>query len=305
MFFDRASCRRFASYSLRNASRILDRLSNRNREGVSFIVFSKDRAAQLDLLLRSAEKHIEISHEFHVIYTSSNHQEDQNYARVNQLFSQHRWVKQVQGKGLKRLVLQCLCRSRYAMVAFVVDDMIFFSRFSLGSWIKTVFEYEGTFSLRLGKNIKRSFMLGRQQAQPRLRALDGYLLNWEMVFDVATSSDWSYALSVDGDIMRHTEAFLVALLTSFRTPNELESHGQRIKRYFSAYRSCFEESVACNIPDNIVQNTFRNASLNGSGKVLSDGYALGMRISLEDIEARLPGDSVHMEIPYSLESRDC
>ena len=275
-----------------------------SRNGLTIIVFSKDRAAQLELFLRSAARHIRGEHEINVIYKASTKQEKVNYSTVIGEFERCRWIHQSEKASLRRLVLKCLWASRYSTGAFMVDDMVCIGEVIAEKISHYVIKGDCTFSLRLGKNITRSFMLSRLQEQPFFSSISGNRLEWRIEDELTATNDWQYLFSVDGDIASIKDLWTVSLITPFKTPNELESRGQRVKGYMSRRRACFVDSVVCNIPNNLVQAEFGNQNLGGCASVLSDVFKEGHRISLADLERHLPGDSVHMELAYTFQWPD-
>ena len=92
---------------------------------ISAIVFSKDRAAQLDLLLRSINKNCPHFFEVCVLYTYSNEEFKQGYSLIQDKYPSHdryHWVDQTDfQKDLENLV----DRSKQILVFLTDDDHVY------------------------------------------------------------------------------------------------------------------------------------------------------------------------------------
>jgi hypothetical protein len=110
---------------------------------INNIIFSKDRACQLDALLRSLEDHLRLNFNHIVIYTYSNEKFKEGYEIAEK---RHPSVKFVHEINLKNNILYHM---NTLQICFMVDDMIMFKDSPI---VKVVPEHT-VFSLRLGCSV--------------------------------------------------------------------------------------------------------------------------------------------------------
>ena len=157
---------------------------------ITNIIFSKDRALQLDALLRSLDEYSNDIFNNVVIYTHSDNKYRKGY---NIIKKRHRDIKFVFEKELKKDILDNMI---HGVVSMMVDDMIMFKECSLKEY--PMLPIEECFSLRLGNNVK----------EPHI----------------------SYPLSLDGHIYDVDDLTAYIEMIDFNNPNELESKLQRYKK---------------------------------------------------------------------------
>jgi hypothetical protein len=110
---------------------------------INNIIFSKDRACQLDALLRSLEDHLRLNFNHIVIYTYTNDEFKKGYEMAEK---RHPNVKFVHETNLKKDILSCMVTLQ---ISFMVDDQIMYKESPL---IKVLGDHT-CFSLRLGCSV--------------------------------------------------------------------------------------------------------------------------------------------------------
>ena len=181
---------------------------------------------------------------------------------------------------------------------FVVDDCLFYRPFRVMEAVNLLAANASViaFSLRLGKNITRSYVADREIQQPEFDVDSGNLLwRWR-----GADSDWGYPLEVSSTIMQVGPNLE---LYRFGNPNELEDVLSQEPQYHFGYNymMSFEQSVAYCVPANIV-NTTHTTNRHGANEAfnatnLLDAYMHGQRIDI----SHLPTPSaVHQEIEFEL-----
>jgi len=184
-------------------------------------------------------------------------------------------------------------------ISFLVDDIVFIRRFSYKEilpWCRRGYIP----SLRLGSNICHSYMTDEHEGLPKLSNKSN-MLTWKWS---EGGIDWSYPLSLDGNIFSRSEMFELLKVLEFHSPNTLE---QALQTYNDRFRKrkgiCFYNPVLVNIPCNKVQTDYTD---NRSGDVdvsfLADQWDSGMRIRVEDYQ-ELNVNSVHAELPITFVKR--
>jgi len=255
---------------------------------MNVIVFSKDRAMQLDAFLRSYDKYVFPTVPVKVLYLATS---DRHAVAYSSVFDRHKWVKTYsQGDSFKVDVLRLVPTT--GNVVFFVDDQIFIRR-----WF--VFEEPGL-SLRLGLNLTRNYNSGNapQEIPPHETLSDGRI-RWLWT---AGTLAWGYPLSVDGHVYDAVRMRDMLESIDFHSPNTLESALQRFIQTVPPYGTCYRESRTVNVPWNLVQSDWSNRH-SSEGHTVDEMLTLweqGYQIDLRYIDGN---ESVHQEFPLMLEAR--
>ena len=279
------------------------------------LVFSRDRAMQLDCALRSFFLHCTDAREarLFVIYKATTDLHGRQYAQLAQEYDEVCFLKQKKFRwdvldlllqfasdrpagyvprplltfcGLSGVPCNISLHDPSRSVLFMVDDNVFVRKFSLLQVHKSLIEQQDAlgFSLRLGTNTTYCYSLDKAQALPTFASLDGQVLkfNWTRHVD----GDFSYPLEVSSSVYRVSE--LVPLLTSlfFNNPNALEGNmanraGRFRKRF--PYLLCYTRSVTFCNPVNVVQSVYSNRAREGSEystERLTELFEEGYRINV-------------------------
>ncbi|MBY0468315.1 MAG: hypothetical protein K2Q07_05000 [Burkholderiaceae bacterium] len=265
--------------------------------GLNVIVFSKDRAPQLDLLLRTYARHAQPRPApLSIQYSASSPLHERAYQQVlahHQALIAHA----VQEAGFKPTLLTLLKASNARNVMFLVDDIVFIDDFDV-DMLRRWDTGRSIFSLRLGANIVRSFNSRVEaQAQPAWRSVrvqDQPLLSWSWR---QGELDWNLPVSLDGNVLPAAEILPIIERLPIKGPNSLEQ-ALGTYRFLFKYRrgSCYPTSRLVNLPMNTVKAEpgfdFPNFSVDPEH--LAGQYMQGMRLGLEDYRGMTP-DSCHME----------
>ena len=123
---------------------------------IKSVIFSKDRAMQLDATIRSFLLNCKDPHfvNLSVIYKASNTCHKETY---NKLIKEYELVEFIEEEDFRKQLLSNLVSSRY--VLFLVDDNIFVRDFHLSEITEALPKIPDAlgFSLRLGKNINYNY----------------------------------------------------------------------------------------------------------------------------------------------------
>lgn len=270
---------------------------------IQIIIFSFNRAIQLDTLLYSIKKYWESpSCEIDVVYNCSSDSFQKGYDYLIQKYSADRiisfhkeqkgecpytWKELLNPYNLKRLYKYPYLRkpktnfrsltntlmekSAAHEVMFMTDDSLFINPVCLSSYILDWIEEEPTqrqFSLRIGKGINNQPSIGVSE--------DNGILSWNMN-DMKRMNNWGYQFSVDAHIY-NKECILQLFKTyNFCNPNSLEGYicnVVRRKGWFNQAKS-FVTPRLLSFPINIVQNVEDNESLGVSPEMMNDWFLSG------------------------------
>lgn len=260
---------------------------------VNCIVFSKDRAMQLDLCLRSIERFAPYSGPIVVVYRATTRAFSNGY-RALATNGHVRLVEQ--SDNFRRDVMSAIDPAVMHTV-FHTDDDVFFRRPAGTPVLPAGF---AAFSLRLGTNTTHYYPLDRPQPVP-VSSSQGSVLAWHWV---SGTDDFAYPMSLDGHVL--STALLRRMLSRarFANPNQLEEE-LHLRRYLAPPGMlAFRASSIVSIPANVVSATHRNRAGDNaatSPEALNSCFLAGERIDLGAMDfSAVVG--AHQEIPYVFRS---
>jgi len=191
-------------------------------------------------------------------------------------------------------------------ILFLVDDTLFVRPFSLRSAAEALETNRGAlgFSFRLGANTVNSYAFGRSQAVPSFEILPNGVRKYRWA---QADGDFAYPLELSSSFYRSETITGLVRGLRFSDPNTLESqmslNAGRLRRRFP-FLLCWEASVAFSAPVNRVQEVFQNRS--GGAVELSVGslanlFEAGQRLDLEALDGFVP-TACHQEVSLALKS---
>lgn len=261
------------------------------------LIWSKDRACQLHLLLESLEVLSGESFDIEVIYKASSSLFEDAYSKVAYRFKTVSFVKETDFYENTVASLKCNHRN----FAFSTDDTVCIRPFSL----KGLSLNEGeVFSLRLGLNTIVQDMY-RGAVQPPLNRYKNGIFNniptveWNPL-DYHPNNNYGYPTGLDLHVFnREKMCALLCPKNVFKTTNQLETYLFRHRHHFSSIKS-FKESVAVNIPFNNMSGITTSGVYYGrSVEELNKMYLAGLKIDLSSIMSnKFVG--CHQEVDFSM-----
>jgi hypothetical protein len=299
------------------------------------LVFSKDRALQLDACLASFFRHVEDASgvQLIVLHSGSTGRFRRQYdvlarcyegrARFLPEESFRRQVVELLGsesppaKAVGQQSILTRWRRKIAsksavpesltdLVLFLVDDTMFVAPLTLASVHAGLQQNPDAigFSLRLGRNTTHCYVLNRPQRLPAFERADDGILKYKWT---NADGDFAYPIEISSSIYRlPTIAGLISGLR-FSDPNTLESQLALRAGGFSrslSWMLCAERSVAFSAPVNRVQEVFENragANPELSTGRLADRFDQGLRIDVSAMDGFV-SSACHQEVALSFES---
>ena len=246
---------------------------------LNVIIFSRDRACQLDLLLRSIAAHVteREATRLSVLYTTSHPDFGRGYEKVKQQHVGVRFVEEAERTGDFKALVNSLCDPAIPYQGFLADDDVFKERFSPeDSTFKTFAARPDVLclSLRMGSHITYCYSLSCDTPPPVFEP--GWIWSWKGLV-----GDWGYPMSLDGHVFRTGEIAPLLQDLAFENPNTLES-SLAAQPLPQPRMICYERSRLVNLPVNRVQRVFENRSGEGDPAVLNDRFvSQNRRILLE------------------------
>ena len=257
---------------------------------INIVVFSKDRACQLDLFIRSFLKNYrgDVDESVNVIFTYSSHAYRVGYET---LLSRHYPLNFIDEAGRRfKDVTESVIDETNPYTVFFVDDNVFKEPFSLDNEVVSMLDTHPEIccaSLRMHKGITYCYTEDRDVKPPLM--FEDNTWYWE-----GCEGDWGYPMSLDGHIFRTREILPLIKSLPYRSPNTLEGFlsNNPLK---NPKMVCLDNAVILNNPCNKVQtdNTNRHGSVNPY--TLNELYIHGMEIAMDNFSNTLC-NSPHVEI---------
>lgn len=266
------------------------------------IIFSKNRACQLRLLLDSLRANSPtLFDRISILFKADDEFYSKGYEQLKQYYPALKYVQETNFRNN----LIGLIDDEIEATTFMVDDAVVFRPIMARKIdiIRPVVKEYAIFSLRLGMNCNYShpadlhYTLGEHE-------VNGEYLKFD--YTKQMPGDFRYPLSTDGHIFNTTLIKDMLINTEFNNPNSLEANLQKFVVMNSIPKTVisFTESKLVSIPANLVNNSFKNR--HGllyfySEKELNDKYLTGETIDLtamsfEDI------NGPHKEIKYEFKT---
>ena len=260
---------------------------------VNIIIFSKNRACQLELLLRSMKKHWLDKITPAIIFKADNESYTHGYHLVSDdNFGNVIWVNETESRAtFKDLVIRMIDPTKLLTV-FFVDDIVFKENFTLDCDRIDFFINRNDVvcaSLRLGKNINYCYAHKIDALPPEIDECG--MWKWK-----GLPGDWGYPMSVDGHIFKTSDILPKIKSIQFNGPNWLEGNLEKTP-IEKQYMMTFDRSKIINIPANRVQSNSFNRNMNIDVNWLNNVFISGKRIDLTSIES-LENNSVHFDFEY-------
>ncbi|MDR1720330.1 MAG: hypothetical protein LBR67_09485 [Dysgonamonadaceae bacterium] len=276
---------------------------------IETVIFSRDRAMQLDLLLQSINRHdIDKRLNVNVLFSASEDAYRAGYALLREKYRNTSWIEEkeyskphlqsnfdvlywhnlywlLKYKRLRRnktdfraALIKLLAESEAKHIIFLTDDSVFYRDIILPDRLQNI----ESFSLRHGANLSGG-----------VYETTGDWISWD-VYENDFATDWGYPFSVDGHIYPKDKLLHIINKILFNNPNTLEGNvacyvGEKrlFQRVFANEQSCL-----AGFELNRVQTVARNNNLEISQKLLNDyyldGYTLNINYDKENVRTFRP-----------------
>jgi len=264
---------------------------------INAIVFSKDRASQLHLLLSSLYKNAPYLFNLNVLYTYSSPEFEKGYDVLKEMCKTNLWnVNFVKESNFKE-DLMSLIKSDYKYTTFFTDDDVLFGEIDYVT-IENSLSNEDVFcfSLRLGRNTTFCYTMNvPNQIVVSEETENTVAWDWQKSW-----YDFGYPLSVDGHVFRTKEIFKLSKSLNFSNPNTYEASLQMYDTFPRNLMESYNKSKLVGIPVNVVQDVFQNRKGENFGistKDLNEKFLHGVLIDLNLLNFN-DVKGCHQEIEY-------
>ncbi len=262
---------------------------------LDLLILSKDRACQLDGLLRSMRAFLTVPHRTHVLYTSSNLAFERGYDLVRQWNPDVQWSEDA--GAFRESYLDLYARiaagpGRYLMP--VMDDMIFIREFTAQPLLDLLDRDEDVLaiSLRLGENVTYCYTRNAKTQPPDFS--NGYRWEWK----TASPGYWNYPMSVDANIYRTAEMAAYVPKLPFGKAEVIEAKMAQ-RPLPRPHMVCERTPTVLNLAINRVQHTFKNRHGGITAETLNGAFLSGFAMDVRPLLGRTY-DSCHVEVELSM-----
>lgn len=212
----------------------------KNKEIIS-IIFSKDRAMQLDGFLASYFENVNNYSEIIVLYHVSDEAHKKSYSDLAKIYADLP-VTFIAETQFRENLIKALEQASQDLVMFYVDDMLFSQKIDY-NWLKEVDPLNDIVSLSRGKDLNHSTVLAKDLQVPAITSISENLFSFKWN-EIKEFSDWTYPIGVSGYMFSKPEILAMMKVTPFKAPNSLESNLQAFLPYFSDRGGICLENVA-------------------------------------------------------------
>jgi hypothetical protein len=256
---------------------------------VNIIIFSKDRAAQLDLFLRSFQSHVKnaTNYQIKILYTFSNKEFEKGYNLLISKYINFNILFKLEN-DFKKDLIEIVYLLKHTV--FFVDDNIFIRDFNFYDNQQDIFESDNNIlcrSLRLNYYLDYCYSI-RSIIKSIPKFDKNGVFYWKNM-----SSDYGYPMSLDGHIFRTKEILPLLESLEYKNPNSLE--GQLTLHPINLPKMiCYFDSKIINNPINRVQTNNFNHCGSISAITLNERFLNGKILDLK--YDNIKNTACHMEL---------
>lgn len=259
---------------------------------INIIIFSFNRASQLELLIRSMKEFFKEFYEnkITIIYKNSTPDFELGYEKLKIIHPDKNLIYFKEIQSFQTTLLSQFNQTKKFSV-FFVDDNVFKEPFSFEDNEFRAFEKRKneilTLSLRLHPKLNYCYPARINQNCPP-RDKDG-AYNW-----MGKMGDFGYAMSLDGHFYRTEHLIYYLYNLRYNGPNDLESQ-MAMRPVPIPMMNCYNKSKIMNLPLNKVQNFNNNVHGHITAQFLNEQFINGKTISMDNVRG-LDNTSCHQEI---------
>ena len=260
---------------------------------INITVFSKDRAMQLELFIRSFN-HFVVNNNLYVINVLYTHSDDRFKSGYDYLMNKgYPNVVFHKETDFKKNLLE-LVNPVNEHTIFFVDDIVFKNPFDFYDKQMEIFDWDASIicrSLRLHTDLNYCYPQQKAMKQPPF--LNNNIFVWR-----GLKGDYGYPLSVDGNIYRTKDILPFAQELNYTNPNTFEGEMATRTHGLPPKMICYERSIVLSNPLNRVQTVNQNTCGTITAEFLNNKFLGGFIIDLKDFEG-LHNRSCHQEVPVN------
>ena len=257
---------------------------------ISLIIISKDRAMQLDLLLRSSDKHCgDLFDEIIVVYNASSQKFQEGYDKIHRLWPS---VKLVQESNFEPTYRKVVEESLHPILCILSDDCLFYRNVSdHNDEIRRIIARDDVFSfiLGIGGDSRYSGTTGVWYKMPEFQQ-DSNILTWE--WKTADTGEFQCPFMLAANFYKREDYISCLKEVKFTSPSYLESDLQHTwqkgrKDEITNLCACLEHQSLVHSLNNRVQEEFKNPAgeeFPFTSEELNAAYLSGKIVDLDALD---------------------
>jgi len=268
---------------------------------IDCLIWTKDRAMQVDLLLRSIHDMFPQVHKVWVRYDYSSANYEKSYIRLIQkkYGINIEYIHKTTCEPDTKYILTQINNDKVPYILCCVDDDVFIRPINDMDSLISCFEEEVTaISLRLSEDITYNYCQNKPCSLPLFLPCKQDFLKWDWK-KCDNLSDWGYPAAIDSHIYRTQWFKNIFLNCKFGIPTDMESvmHNDKYT-LFKSFLVSGRKSYMLNIPMNRIQTEWLgNRHGNLSPELLNEKFLKGEIVDTSDIYGR-ECNSVFSEIEF-------
>lgn len=249
---------------------------------IDCLIFSKDRACQLDLLLRSIKDNFKELTNIKILYLATNDQFRKGFDLIQNIYPEFEWVPE---NDFVHDTMNIFYSFTSEFVLNFVDDEIVIRNTPIEPALKFLRLNEThCVSLRLAPYINYCYTANTSDPPPELTEMDidgtkMYRWNWRHRPNIG--SNWGYPSCINSHIYNRERFVHYISLIHYKHPNGLEGMFNNIRENFKPINACFGNSKSVNIANNIIQTGTNRHGMKSdfSVETLNTEFLHGRRLS--------------------------
>lgn len=262
------------------------------------IIPSKNRAMQLDGVLRSLRRYVITPPTIVVFYKTT---DDTHKKQYEYLIGAYKEVKFIKEAEYKTQLMDAI--APYSFVMFFVDDIVLTRQFHPYTCAKTLLRCNDAlgFSLRLGVNVTRYARNNSRIDQPKFDRVSDNAVKYKWV---DADKAFNYPLEIASSIYRTKQIYPIIANSKIDCPQNVETRINSSKGSFKGghpFLLCYSVSIAFANQINVVQTVCNGKHLDKpecNAYKLSELFNDGWRINIDQFDG-FTSDSTHQQIEPS------
>lgn len=264
---------------------------------MNITIFSKDRACQLHLMLKTLKNLFKeyASNKVNVVYKYKNNEHAAGYDILKGHYPEVNFIcENTTNECFRALVLKTIDTQEKHTVFFVDDNVVKMPFSTNDKEFKALEENDKILCLSLRMNNGMSYCHPARLHYTRVPQLQNNIWEWR-----GHEGDWGYPMSVDGHVFRTNEILSILHRFDFSNPTNLENN-MSMNTLSGDYMICYDKSIVFNNPLNRVHTLNNTPHANVSEDMLLGEYRAGKRLYLNCNIGEVNFTSPHFDIPIGL-----
>lgn len=251
---------------------------------INVIVFSKDRACQLNALLESFKSKFHASNKLSILFAVSESRYLEGYLPLMEMYPEYHFIQQ---SNFKKDVRNLMSED-FEHTMFLVDDAVFIRDVNE----KLIDEFRAnrevlTLSLALSTSVTFEYPRQKSILIPEIKGnIYNWLVRWKKRGDKNSNEwggGWDCPMSVGGNVFLTRDIYKYIKNVKFHNPNSLECNMQKKPIKNKPTMMCCDNAKLLCIPVNVVQKKYKNRHGDVSAKDLNDIWLKGLKIDVSKI----------------------